>query len=259
MSDLALALRQERLRLKLGLTSKQFANEASLLGALERDLKLWGTPLPKSKKSSTPIKKGSAPATHLIRFRFALVVGHRKDRDGVFAPAPLNTGEWPWNNEIALEVERRFADHPSIQVKVFYRRPRGGSYSREIDDVYQRADKWIGKLKGATAELHFNDLRTNKSPKNGVGGKETIYSGSKSGKELAQKFHETNSLPIKNRGLKIRKKGSRGGRSVHVSKHPSVLLEPFDARNAKNNQLAFDHGIEGFANDITKAINLTFA
>ena len=241
--------RQERLRLSLGLTVAQFKNEASLLGALERDLNLWGTPLP-----NEPTKTGIVGAVRLIRYRFAIIVGHRKDRDGVYAPAPLKTGEWAWNNEIALEVERRFKNHPWIDVKVFYRRARGGSYSREIDDVYERVDEWIGKLKGATAELHFNDLRTKNSPVNGVGGKETIYSGSSAGKDLARIFHDSNSLPIKNRGLKIRAKGSRGGRSVHVSKHPSVLLEPFDALNPKNNKLAFEHGIDGFADDMGLAI-----
>jgi len=246
----SLQKRKARIASRLSLGGVNIDVPEILLGPLERELKLWGTPFP-------PLEE-AVPSTALTgSFKFALIVGHRKDRDGVYAPAPLSIGEWAFNNEIALSVEKFFHYNGDIQVKVFYRTPQGGSYSREIDDVYERADAWIGKLKGATAELHFNDLRTKNSPKNGVSGKETIYSGSSSGKKVAEIFHRNNSIQTKDRGLKIRTKGARGGRSVHVSKHPSVLLEPFDGRNDSDRVKAAEHGTDGFSQDIIKSITGT--
>ena len=240
--------RRARIARALGLSGVNVDVPEIILGPLERELKLWGTPFP---DADSPLPSNASRGN----FKFALIVGHRKDRDGVYAPAPLNIGEWAFNNEIALNAEKHFLSNPDIQVKVFYRRARGGSYSKEIDDVYHRADAWIGSSKGGTAELHFNDLRTKKSPKNGVSGKETIYSGSSNGKKLASIFHENNSIQTNDRGLKIRTKGARGGRSVHVSKHPSILLEPFDGRNDSDRVKAAEHGTDGFANDIIQSIS----
>lgn len=246
----SLLQRRERIRLRLGLTVDQMKSEQSFYGALERELKLWGTPF--------PVSTDEEPTSHgKTLFKVALVVGHRKDRDGVYAPAPLATGEWPFNSDIAELTALRFVNHPSVAVKVLYREKQpSGRYSDEIDDVYGRVDAWIGDNSGISAELHFNDLRTKESPVHGVGGKEVIYSGSTKGKIVARIFHNANPLPIKNRGLRVRSRKARGGRSVHAGKAPAVLLEPFDGRNPRNNKLAAELGVDGFADFLEEAILL---
>lgn len=155
--------------------------------------------------------------------RIAIVVGHNDIAQGAQRVTDGRT-EFDWNGQLAQMIaEHADAD---IEVKVF-KRTRGGGYSREIDRVYAECDKWDADC---TIELHFNG-----SANPNARGCETLSSGTKGSLELAREVQSRSLVALKqlDRGIKVRKRGDRGGRSLWVGRAPAILTEPYFGSNVK--------------------------
>ncbi len=107
--------------------------------------------------------------------KLAVVIGHNSRQQGAVRK-DTGVSEYIWNGKLA-DIMESLAGEFGIEVKVF-RREYVGSYSREIDAVYGKVDRWgpDGSL-----ELHFNG---NDDPK--ASGTEMLSSGTARSLALAQ-------------------------------------------------------------------------
>jgi N-acetylmuramoyl-L-alanine amidase len=169
--------------------------------------------------------------------KVGIVVGHNAVAKGARARAPLSVDEFSWNDLIADEMVR--LARPPLTVKKFHRQHLG-SYSREIDEVYGRVDEFGAD---ATVELHFNAATP------AATGTETLSSGSSGSMALAQSMQDAMlaALGRRDRGVKLKSRTDRGGRSLHAGRAPAILVEPFFGSNAGDCRAAADLDVGGMA------------
>ena len=152
--------------------------------------------------------------------KIAIVIGHNSKAQGAVRTTDGRT-EFDWNSELAGLI----AEHNPDCVRVF-RRERGGGYSAEIDRVYTKVDAWGAN---ASIELHFNGSNNPKAT-----GGETLSSGSQGSMALAKqiRLRVSNIMRNTDRGIKIKRRHERGGRSLWQGRAPAVLVEPYFGSNA---------------------------
>jgi len=153
--------------------------------------------------------------------KIAIVIGHNSKAQGAVRCTDGRT-EFDWNGELADIIQ----EHDPDNVRIF-RRERGGGYSREIDRVYALVDRWGADC---SLELHFN-ASANKRANGGL----TLSSGSAGSIELANLVRERVSqvLGNKDRGVEVRGRNARGGRSLWQGKSPAIMTEPYFGSNEK--------------------------
>ena len=156
--------------------------------------------------------------------KLAIVVGHNARSQGA-TRRDTGESEYSWNGRLAKMIEAHAA-RSCVEVKTFRRTP-GGGYSREIDRVYGQVDRWNAD---ASIELHFN---ASENPR--ATGVETLSSGYSRSLILAAHVQAAmvDALALRSRGVKVRSKSQRGGRSLHAGRCPAVLVEPFFATSQK--------------------------
>lgn len=169
--------------------------------------------------------------------KIAIVVGHNERSQGAVRVTDGRT-EYDWNGELAELIRA----HDPQSIKIFRRDGRGG-YSAEIDRVYAQTDAWGADV---TIELHFNAISDRS-----VAGGLTLTSGTKGSARLASLIRKAASQALgnKDRGLKVRKRHDRGGRSLWQGRAPAVLTEPYFGSNAdecNNATLHMDELAEGY-------------
>lgn len=158
----------------------------------------------------------------------AIVVGHNSVAQGAVRVTDGVT-EFEWNNRLAGMIK---SHNPGL-IQVF-NRVRGRGYSAEIDEVYSKVDASGAKL---VVELHFNGAG---DPS--VKGGETLSSGSNGSMKLANivRRRVDGVLGGPDRGVKVKKRTDRGGRSLHAGRAPAVLDEPYFGSNAESCAVADD-------------------
>ncbi len=153
--------------------------------------------------------------------KIAIVVGHNASRQG--AVSVDGTSEFAFNSELAECIR----DHDPAGVRVFFRKRKGG-YSAEIDRVYAEVDAWGADV---SVELHFNG---SSSPN--AHGCLTLSSGTSGSLSLAHEVHTLCQAVMerKDRGIEIRTRHQRGGRSLWQGRAPAIMAEPFFGSNAED-------------------------
>ena len=151
--------------------------------------------------------------------KIALVIGHNSRAQGAVRVTD-GRSEYDWNSDLAGMIR----DHDPARIKIFTRQA-GLGYSREIDRVYRECDMW-----GATCtiELHFNA-----SASLSARGCLMLSSGSKGSMALANALqrHCLSVMENPDRGVVVRGRKDRGGRSLWQGKAPAVLTEPYFGSN----------------------------
>ena len=150
--------------------------------------------------------------------KLAVVVGHNSKQRGAVR-SDTGVSEYVWNGKLA-DVMEGIASEFGLTVKIF-RREYVGSYSREINAVYDKVDRWGAD---ASLELHFNagaDPRAH--------GTEMLSSGTAKSLTIAQAVQSevVAALGTRDRGVHTVPPRGRGGRSLIAGKAPAVLAEPF--------------------------------
>lgn len=153
--------------------------------------------------------------------KIAIVVGHNIRARG--AVSVDGTSEFVWNSDLAEMIR----EHDLNAVRVFTRR-RGGGYSAEIDRVYSEVDAWGADV---SAELHFNG-----SSSANACGVLTLSSGSKGSLALAEQVHAKCLAVMErpDRGVEVRGRHDRGGRSLWQGRAPAIMTEPFFGSNPED-------------------------
>ena len=161
--------------------------------------------------------------------KIAIVIGHNSRAQGAVRVTDGRT-EFDWNGELAELIR----SHDPAAIKIF-RRERGGGYSAEIDRVYAAVDAWGANC---SIELHFNGS-VNPRANGGL----TLSSGTKGSMALARAVqkHSVAALGVADRGVQIRKRHERGGRSLWQGKAPAIMTEPYFGSNAHECQRAQQH------------------
>lgn len=153
--------------------------------------------------------------------KIAIVVGHNARRQGAVSVDGIS--EYTFNSELAHQIK----EHDPDAVGLFFRR-LGGGYSAEIDRVYREADAWGADC---TIELHFNGSSSPSA--NGV---LTLSSGTRGSLALAQEVQLrcVRVMETRDRGVEVRTRHQRGGRSLWQGKAPAILTEPFFGSNPED-------------------------
>lgn len=156
--------------------------------------------------------------------KLAIVVGHNSVQQGAVRGDTKET-EFAYNSKLAKLIQGA-SEAYEMQVKIFHRIPMG-SFSREIDRVYEEVDQWDAD---ASIELHFNGAKSATAT-----GTETLSSGTPLSLRLATAVQREMviALGLRDRGIKTRAADARGGRNLHSGKAPAILVEPFFGTSAK--------------------------
>lgn len=172
------------------------------------------------------VLRGAAPESADL----AIVVGHTSRSTGAAAAAPISESEYDWNSAIADKIKAACAQQ-RIECAIFYRDGVGiaGAYA-EVKVVKPRM----------CAELHFNAFNAQ------VVGTETLHGTLPQSQTMAEIFHQHILTSLhrpanEDRGLKLRKPGERGGKSLsQLNDIPSILVEPFFGDAASDAKLGHD-------------------
>jgi len=179
------------------------------------------------------------------KVKVALIVGHSKTAQG--AVNYLGETEFSLNSRIAAMVEKMFSEIDSIvDLKVFFR--PGGAYGPAVSKVGKAVGEWGAK---ASLELHFNSFEKKASgcealvlmPDQGIAAQSDILE-----QEFCDGFLKSFSdqFLIKNRGVKLLKKGDSGFSNLKACKDNGVemafLFEPcFGNFKTKESQAVFEN------------------
>ena len=175
------------------------------------------------------------------KVKVALIVGHSKTAQG--AVNYLGETEFSLNSRIAAMVEKMFSEIDSIvDLKVFFR--PGGAYGPAVSKVGKAVGEWGAK---ASLELHFNSFEKKAS------GCEILIISQDDGDEDCDEFLcakdflgcFSDQFLIKNRGVKLLKKGDAGFSNLKACKDNGVkmafLFEPcFGNFKTKESQAVFE-------------------
>lgn len=160
--------------------------------------------------------------------KIALVVGHNARAQGAVRVTDKRT-EYDWNGMLAQAIH----DIDPDAVRIFHRKPEGG-YSSEIRRVYAEVDAWGADC---SLELHFNAFRESST------GCETLSSGTAGSMVLAGlvQRYTLDAMPMADRGIKVVRRGDRGGLSLWSGRAPAILTEPYFGSNPRDCNVADDH------------------
>lgn len=169
--------------------------------------------------------------------KLAIIVGHN-----VRAPGAVRVTDWQseyvWNGRLAEMIK----SHNPSGIQIFRRTSEGG-YSREIDRVYAETDRW-----GATCcvELHFN---SDDNPN--ARGCLVLSSGTAGSIALAKEIYPRMAeiMATKKRGIEIRQRHDRGGRSLWQGKSPCIMTEPYFGSNVSDCMVA-----DRFMDELAEAV-----
>lgn len=181
--------------------------------------------------------------------KLAIIIGHNRKNKGAYAKDPINEFEYDYNGDVAQHMVN-LASAFGIEAKTFRREP-ANHYTAEIRTCYENVEAWNPE---ATVELHFN----------GAGGKargcEMLSSGSAKSVKLARAFQSIvqEAFGNPNRGVKSRKRGERGGRSLHAIGPPAILTEPFFGDHPADASKADQIGKRGLAELYLRAAQAYF-
>ncbi len=155
--------------------------------------------------------------------KLAIVVGHNSQSQGAVR-SDTGESEYVWNGRLAQRLHELGEDY-GLDVKVFHRTPVG-SYTREIEAVYDDVDDWNAS---ASIELHFNGSASDAS------GTETLTSGTALSMMLAEDVQREMviSLGLRDRGIITRRDSGRGYKSLVSGRSPAILIEPFFGSSGK--------------------------
>ncbi len=158
--------------------------------------------------------------------KIAIIVGHNARAQGAVRITD-GVPEYPWNCHLAELIRE---NNPTA-VRVFHR-ISGGGYSAEIRRVYSEVNAWGADC---SIELHFNG-----SADPTAEGCLTLSSGSRGSKALARHAQDRMLAVMENEddGIWIRKRGDRGGLSLHAGRPPAILIEPFFGGNERSCHVA---------------------
>lgn len=158
--------------------------------------------------------------------KLAIVVGHNSEKQGAVRGDTGET-EFRFNSRIAdmMHELHRANPVPGLEIRTFFRRP-GLGYSREIGEVYDAVDAWGAD---ASIELHFNGASDPRAT-----GTEVLSSGTAASLRLAGALQKeiTQTLGLRDRGIRTRSRQDRGGQSLFSGRAPAVLVEPFFGSSA---------------------------
>jgi N-acetylmuramoyl-L-alanine amidase len=180
--------------------------------------------------------------------KVAVIVGHNKRSQGAQSIEPINRSEFDFNSELAAIMKSKASEF-NVTVEVFFREHQG-SYTKEIKKVYSEVDNWEADY---STELHFNSAVFT------VAGSEVLTSGTKNSVKFAN-LTQAEQVKLLNRskvnmngngktdrGVKVRKKGSRGYQSLISGKAPAIIVEPFFGSNRADTALIKKVGLEKLA------------
>jgi len=181
--------------------------------------------------------------------KIAVIIGHNPIHQGAEAIAPIGKSEFDFNSELANLIEQESINFP-FEIELFYRKFKN-SYTKEIKEVYKLVD--LSKC-DYSMELHFNSAVFT------VSGSEVLSSGSKKSKHFARLIQKEqvklfDRTKKENRGVKIRKKGSRGYLSLISGKAAAIIVEPFFGSNRKDCNLMHTIGTSQLAVSYLKAMD----
>lgn len=153
--------------------------------------------------------------------KIAIVVGHTSRSQG--AVSIDGTSEFAWNSRLAQMIH----DENPNTTRIF-NRPAHLGYSRGIDFCYSEVDRWGAKC---SVELHFNS-----NAKRGPSGVLTLSSGTPGSLDLAREVHSrcVAVMETRDRGVEVRTRHMRGGRSLWQGKSPAIMAEPFFGSNPED-------------------------
>lgn len=167
-----------------------------------------------------------------------VIIGHNSRATGAYAPAPISQSEFIFNTRVA-QYMKQLEDQYGMDLKIINRYSTG-SYTREIRNAYAQ----VRRDAKAAVELHFNSAGP------GATGTEMLYArGSKRGYLLARKVQNAalSALGLRDRGVKPRSSGERGGKSLFAASPPTIITEPFFASSDRDLRSASNLGHAGFA------------
>lgn len=161
--------------------------------------------------------------------KIAIVVGHNSRAQGAVRVTD-GRSEFDWNGELAGLIQ----SHDPDAIRVF-RREAGGGYSAEIDRVYGAVDEWGAHC---SVELHFN---ASANPR--ANGCLMLSSGTKGSLKLAHEvqWRCAEVMGGNDRGVQVRRRHQRGGRSLWQGRAPAILTEPYFGSNAAECVTAQQH------------------
>lgn len=166
------------------------------------------------------------------KVKFAIIVGHTREKAGALGKYPIAKAEYFYNSEIASSIFQR-AKEKGIDCEIFFRDSGG------ISGAYAEVHRWVdGARKACAIELHFNAFNGK------VRGTETLHDDDPAeSREFAQIVHEglveafgrTGKL---DRGLKRTSQGDRGHYNLDCCLIPSCIIEPFFGDSIEDAHLA---------------------
>lgn len=163
--------------------------------------------------------------------KLAIIIGHKFAHPGAKAIEPINEYEFSYNSKVARRLAERLQTR-QIEARIF---------DRNLGNLlcYLEVNEWVGEVKGAAIELHFNSFNDASAR-----GTETLYqSGQADNLKFAKHVHDSVSLAFGrqgklDRGIRLLKKGDRGYENLSLLNCPAVIVEPFFGSNAEDCILA---------------------
>lgn len=159
--------------------------------------------------------------------KIAIIVGHNPKSQGAVRVTD-GKSEFKWNSDLAARI-RAYADaDPDTEVRIFYRQS-GAGYTKQIRDVYARADAWGADV---TIELHFNA-----SADPSASYTCTLSSGTSGSLAICERLQaaQVKVMGLDDSGVKIRNRGGgRGWRSLWTGDAPAALIEPYFGSNSRD-------------------------
>jgi len=175
--------------------------------------------------------------------KIALVVGHRKGKQGAYGSVGLS--EWRYNGILAVDLVE-VAQQNGIDACVFFRDEMPGGYGERMNRLHERIDAWGADI---SISLHFNA-----AGRDDINGHEILYCSHR-GRVIAEMLDSEFDRCLKNRdrNIKRRTRKQRGGGFLCRGKSVCILVEPFFAAH----QHKFVKGTDGYA-DMLRAYGAFF-
>ncbi|GAW37010.1 N-acetylmuramoyl-L-alanine amidase [Roseovarius sp. A-2] len=177
--------------------------------------------------------------------KIAIIIGHNAKSQGAVRVTD-GKSEFQWNSHLAEMIRAHAGCDPDAEIRIF-RRQSGFGYTKQIQDVYARADAWGADV---TIELHFNA-----SASSAASYTVTLSSGSAGSLALCERLQaaQVSALGLRDAGVKVRERnGGRGWRSLWTGRAPAALIEPYFGSNF-NDCIVADKRKEELAREIYQA------
>jgi N-acetylmuramoyl-L-alanine amidase len=153
--------------------------------------------------------------------KIALVVGHRSRSQGAYGN--MGVSEWDFYNDFVDEILEAARDI-KVDLKVFHRRESGHGYTQRMKMLHREIDAWGADI---SISLHFN--ASSHASANGHEVLHCAYSSTSARYAAIMNSSFTRHLNNKDRGVKPKAKGDRGGGFLCRGRSYCILIEPFFA------------------------------